>query len=130
LPAKFTAHFEVNLPWHIPGHWRKFFAFNPNVIIQSQGNEHNITLGVYANRRGFSLGLWNRQTTQKSNDIIAMAGFIGKQFKTAITYDTNLRGVGLRSQGSVEISISFLLKDPGVKSIFPFYEIPGEWDVR
>lgn len=130
LPTKYTAHFEVNFPWHFPGHWRKFYAFNPNVIIQSQGNEHNITLGVYVNRRGFSLGLWNRQTTRKSNDIIAMAGFMGKKFKTAITYDTNLRGVGLRSQGSVEVSISMLLKDPGVKSIFPFYEIPGEWEVK
>lgn len=130
LPRKFTAHFEVNLPWHRPGHWRKYYSFNPNIIIQSQGNEQNITLGVYANRKGFSLGLWTRQTTRKSTDIIAMAGFMGKQMKTAITYDTNLRGVGLRSHGSVEISISFLLKDPGVKSIFPYYEIPGEWEVK
>jgi len=59
-----------------------------------------------------------------------MAGFIGKQFKTAVTYDFNLHGVGLRSHGSVEISISYLLKNPGKKSIFPFYEIPGEWDIR
>lgn len=130
LPRKFTAHFEVNFPWHRPGHLRKYYSFNPNIIIQSQGNEQNITLGVYANRKGFSLGIWTRQTTRKSTDIIAMAGFMGKQMKTAITYDTNLRGVGLRSHGSVEISISFLLKDPGVKSIFPYYEIPGEWEVR
>jgi hypothetical protein len=59
-----------------------------------------------------------------------MAGFMGKQFKTAITYDLNIKGVGLRSHGSVEVSISYLLKDPGKKSIFPFYEIPGEWDIR
>lgn len=59
-----------------------------------------------------------------------MAGFVAKQLKTAITYDSNLQGVGLRSHGSVEISISFLLKDPGPKSLFPFYEIPGEWEVR
>jgi type IX secretion system PorP/SprF family membrane protein len=130
LSRKYTAHFEVNLPWHIPGHWRKFVNFNPNFIVQSQGNEQNITYGVYANRRGISLGLWNRQTTKKSIDLIMMAGFVGKQLKTAITYDTNLQGVGLRSHGSVEISISFLLKDPGKKSIFPFYEIPGEWEIR
>jgi hypothetical protein len=120
----------VNLPWHKPGHWRKYCTFNPNVIVQSQGDEQNITFGVYANRKGFSLGIWNRQTTRKSTDIIVMAGFMGKQLKTAITYDTNLRGVGLRSHGSVEISISFLLKDPGPKSLFPFYEITGEWEVR
>ncbi len=130
LARKYTAHFEMNLPWYITGHWRKFCTVNPNVIIQSQGNEQNITLGAYANRKGISLGIWTRQTTKKSMDVIVMAGFIGKQFKSAITYDTNIQGVGLRSQGAVEISLSFLLKDPGTKSIFPFYEIPGEWDVR
>jgi type IX secretion system PorP/SprF family membrane protein len=130
LSRKYTAHFEVNLPWHIPGHWRKFCTFNPNFIVQSQGSEQNITFGLYANRRGFSLGLWNRQTTRKSTDLIAMAGFIGKRLTTAITYDASIRGVGLRSHGSVEVSISFLLKDPGKKSIFPFFEIPGEWEIR
>lgn len=130
LSRKYTAHLEVNLPWHIPGHLRKFCTFNPNFIVQSQGNEQNITFGLYANRKGFSLGIWNRQTTKKSSDIIAMAGFTGKQLKTALTYDTNIRGVGLGSHGAVEISLSFLLKDPGLKSIFPFYEIPGEWEIR
>jgi type IX secretion system PorP/SprF family membrane protein len=130
LYRKYTMHFEVNLSLYRPGHWRKFCTFNPNVVIQSQGNEQNLSYGVYANRKGISLGVWNRLTTHKSSDIIFMAGFIGKQFKTAVTYDLNMRGVGLRSQGAVEISISFLLKNPGRKSIFPFYEIPGEWDIR
>ena len=62
--------------------------------------------------------------------MIVMVGFLGKQLKSAITYDVNVKGVGLRSHGSVEISIAFLLRDPGKKSIFPFYEIPGEWDIR
>lgn len=130
LDRKYTAHFEVNIPWHRPGHWRKYCTFNPNMIVQSQGDELNITFGMYANRKNLTLGIWNRQTTKKSIDVILMAGFIGKQFKTAITYDTNLQGVGLRSHGSVELSLSFLLKDPGQKSIFPFYEIPGEWEIR
>lgn len=130
LPRKYTFHMEVNLPWFRPGHLRKYCTFNPNIIIQSQGEERNVTLGMYANRKGFSLGLWGRQTTLKSTDVIVMAGFIGKQLKTAITYDTNIQGVGLQSHGSFEISISFLLRDPGQKSIFPFYEIPGEWDIR
>lgn len=130
LPRKYTAHLEVNVPFYKSGRWRKLFTFNPNVIIQSQGNEQNITYGVYGNRKGFSLGLWNRLTTQKSSDMIVMVGFLGKQLKSAITYDVNVKGVGLRSHGSVEISIAFLLRDPGKKSIFPFYEIPGEWDIR
>jgi len=130
LPRKYTAHLEVNVPFYKSGRWRKLFTFNPNVIIQSQGNEQNITYGVYGNRKGFSLGLWNRLTTQKSSDMIVMVGFLGKQFKSAITYDVNVKGVGLRSHGSVEISIAFLIRDPGKKSIFPFYEIPGEWDIR
>ncbi len=130
LSRKYTMHLEVNLPWFKPGHWRKYYTFTPNVIIQSQGNEQNITLGVYANRKGYSLGVWNRQTTQKSTDLIFMVGFIAKQLRTAITYDVNLRGVGLNSHGAIEVSISYLLKYPGKKSIFPFYEIPGEWDIR
>jgi type IX secretion system PorP/SprF family membrane protein len=130
LPRKYTLHFEVNLPWYKPGHWRKFCTFNPNVIVQSQGNEQNVTYGMYANRNGLSLGIWNRLTTKNSSDMIVMAGFMGKQFKTAITYDFNLQGVGLRSHGAVELSVSLLFKDPGKKSIFPFYEIPGDWDIR
>jgi type IX secretion system PorP/SprF family membrane protein len=130
LARKFTAHLEVNLPWHIPGHLRKFCTFNPNVIIQSQGDEQNITLGLYANRKAFSIGIWTRQTTKSSTDVIVMAGFTGKQMKSAITYDANIQGVGLSSHGAVEISLSFLLKDPGPKSIFPYYEIPGEWEIR
>lgn len=130
LSRKYTAHFEVNLPWHIPGHLRKFCTFNPNFIVQSQGDEKNITFGLYANRKGLSLGIWDRQTTRKSIDIIVMAGFIGKRMRTAVTYDTNIHGLGLESHGAVEISVSFLLKDPGMKSIFPFYEIPGEWEIR
>ncbi len=130
LPRKFTAHFEVNVPYYERGRLRKLCTFNPNFIVQSQGNEHNITYGVYANRKGFSVGLWNRLTTQKSSDMIVMGGFMGKQLKTAITYDINFKGVGLRSHGSIEVSVSFLLKDPGQKSIFPFYEIPGEWDLH
>lgn len=130
LPRKYTVHMEVNLPWFKPGHLRKYCTFNPNFILQSQGDEQNITYGVYANRKGISLGAWNRLTTKNSSDVIVMAGFMGKQFKTAITYDLNIKGVGLRSHGSVEVSISYLLKDPGKKSIFPFYEIPGEWDIR
>jgi type IX secretion system PorP/SprF family membrane protein len=130
LPRKYTAHFEVNLPYYERGHWRKFCTLNPNFIIQTQGNEQNITYGLYANRKGISLGIWNRLTTQKSSDMIVMAGFMGKQIKTAVSYDANIKGVGLRSHGSIEISISFLLKDPGKKSIFPYYEMPGEWDLR
>jgi type IX secretion system PorP/SprF family membrane protein len=130
LPRKYTAHFEVNLPWHHPGHWRKYLKINPNFVFQSQGKEQNITYGLYANRKGFSVGMWNRLTTRKSADIILMAGFIEKQFKTAVSYDMNITGVGLRSHGAVELSVSYLLRKPGKKSIFPFYEIPGEWDLH
>ncbi len=130
LPRKFTMHCELNLSLSKDGRLRKYLKINPNFIIQSQGNEQNITYGVYVNRKGISLGIWNRQTTRKSTDMIVMAGFMGKQLRTALTYDLNLFGLGLRSQGAVELSISFLLKEPGNKSIFPFYEIPGEWNIR
>ncbi len=124
LPRKYTLHMEVNLPWFKRGHRKKFCTFNPNLIAQMQGEVKNITNGVYANRKGVSLGLWNRQTTDKRSDLIV------KQLKTALTYDFNIQGFGLQSHGAMELSISFLLKDPGKKSIFPFYEIPGEWDIR
>lgn len=130
LNRKYTMHFEVNLPWFRPGHWRKFCTFNPNFILKMQGADKALTWGLYANRRGFSLGIWNRLTTASSSDMILMAGFMGKQFKSAISYDINIYGVGLRSHGAFELSISYLLKDPGRKSIFPFYEIPGEWDIN
>jgi len=130
LPAKYTAHFEVNLPWFVPGHWRKYLKINPNFIVQSQGQLQNLTWGLYVNRLGFSLGVWNRLTTRKSADMILMAGYVGKQLKTAVSFDMNIRGVGIQSHGAIELSVSYLLRDPGRKSIFPFYEFPGEWDLH
>ncbi len=130
LKRKYTVHFEYSFPWFRPGHLRKLIKFTPNFILQSQGGYQSLTYGFYANRRGLTLGAWNRITSEKNTDMIVMAGFIGKKFKSAISYDVNINGVGLKSQGSLELTISFLLKEPGKRSIFPFYEIPGEWDIH
>lgn len=130
LKRRFTAHFEYSFPWFRTGHLRKLIKFTPNFVLQSQGNYRSLTYGVYTNRKGLSLGLWNRLTSEKNADMIFMAGFIGEQLKTAISYDVNINGVGLRSHGSIELTISYLLKAPGRRSIFPYYEIPGEWDIR
>jgi type IX secretion system PorP/SprF family membrane protein len=130
LKRKYTVHFEWSYPWFHSGHLRKLLKITPNVVIQSQGSQHNITYGFYANHRGITAGVWNRITTQKNTDLILMAGYVGKQMKTAVSYDFNVNGVGLYSHGAVEISVSYLLKYPGRKSIFPYYEIPGEWDIR
>jgi len=130
LKRKYTAHFEYSFPWFRPGHLRKLIKFTPNFILQSQGKYQSLTYGVYGNRKGITMGAWNRITSEKNADLILMAGFIGKKFKSAISYDVNINGVGLKSHGSVELTVSFLLKDPGKRSIFPFYEIPGEWDIH
>jgi len=130
LKRKYTAHFEYSFPWFRPGHLRKLIKFTPNFILQSQGKYQSLTYGVYGNRKGITLGAWSRITTEKNTDLILMAGFIGKKFKSAVSYDVNINGVGLKSHGSFELTISFLLKDPGKRSIFPFYEIPGEWDIK
>lgn len=130
LKRKYTVHFEYSFPWYRPGHLRKLIKFTPNFVLQSQGKYQYLTYGVYGNRRGISVGVWNRLTNEKNTDVIVSAGFIGKQLKTAISYDININGVGLKSHGAVELTISYLLKAPGRKSIFPFYEIPGEWDIH
>lgn len=130
LKRKFTAHFEYSFPWFRPGHLRKLIKFTPNLVVQSQGDYQWLTYGFYANHRGITAGVWNRLTSEKNTDMIFMAGYVGKQLKTAISYDVNINGDGLKSHGSVELTVSFLLKAPGKRSIFPFYEIPGEWDVH
>lgn len=130
LKRKYTAHFEYSFPWFRPGHLRKLIKFTPNFIFQSQGNYQSLTYGVYGNRKGITMGAWNRITSEKNTDLILMAGFIGKKFKSAVSYDVNINGVGLKSHGSFELTVSFLLKEPGKRSIFPFYEIPGEWDIH
>lgn len=129
LYRKYTAHLEVNLPLHRSGRLRKFISFNPNVIFQHQGGTSTMTWGLYANRKGFSLGSWFRHSSLDYSDVILMAGFIGKRMKTAITYDINLQGIGFNTGGAVEVSVQYTLKMPGEKSNFPFYEIPGEWDL-
>ncbi len=130
LRRKYTVHFEYSFPWFRPGHLRKLIKFTPNLVVQSQGDYQWLTYGFYANHRGITAGVWNRLTSEKNTDMIFMAGYVGKQLKTAISYDVNINGVGLKSHGSVELTVSFLLKAPGKRSIFPFYEIPGEWDVH
>jgi len=130
LKRKFTLHFEYSFPWHRPGHLRKLIKFTPNFILQSQGNLQNLTYGIYGNRKGLTLGLWNRITSEKNTDMIVMAGFMGKQLMSAISYDVNINGVGLKSRGSIEFTLSYLFKVPGKKNIFPFYGTPGEWDLH
>jgi len=130
LKRKYTVHFEYSFSWFRPGHLRKLIKFTPNFIFQSQGTYQSLAYGIYGNRKGISMGVWSRITSDKNTDMIVMAGFLGKKFKSAVSYDVNIKGVGLKSHGSVELTVSFLLKDPGKRSIFPFYEIPGEWDIH
>jgi type IX secretion system PorP/SprF family membrane protein len=125
---KYTFNFEMEIPFFKRDGVKKFVTFNPSVILQHQGGTTYISYGIYCNRKGLSAGAWIRNNNNGFTDTIFMLGFVGSRFKSAVTYDLNLTGLGFKSGGAFEISLSYLLKQPGYKNVPIFYRSPSEWE--
>ena len=122
LKRKYTLHFGTRIPVHLQGHWRKTFDLSPQVIMMQQGSYRQFNYGMLANYKGFTAGAWWRQDfTFHYDALIFLVGYMKKRWHFTYSYDFTVSGLGARSGGTSEISLSFLLKDFTLQTAFPFY---------
>lgn len=128
LYRKYTMHFGAKIPMFLHGHLRKKFDLSPQVILQQQGDFKQFNYGLFVNRKGLSAGVWLRQNFTFNYDaLIFLVGFINKKWQFTYSYDWTISGLGGATGGSSEISLSFLLKDPGKVSNLPFFKLPADY---
>lgn len=128
LFRKYTLHAGAVLKIFRQGHLRKKFDLSPQIILQQQGNFRQFNYGLLANRKGMTAGVWVRQDFGLNYDaVIFLLGFIKPRWQLTYSYDWTISGLAGLTSGTSEISLSFLLKDPSKKSIYPFYRLPGEY---
>jgi type IX secretion system PorP/SprF family membrane protein len=122
LPRKYTAHFGARLPVYLHGHNRKKFDISPNLIIQQQGGFNQFNYGLFATKRGLTLGSWFRQNFGLRYDaVILMVGFVRNNWQFTYSYDWTVSGLRADSGGTSEIALSFFLKQIGKKRNLPFF---------
>lgn len=122
LPRKYTAHLGARLPVYLYGHRRKKFDISPQLILQSQGDFQQLNYGIFATKRGLTVGTWFRQNFGIRYDaVIFLVGFMKDKWQFMYSYDFTVSGLRGESGGTSEISISFLLKPMDKKRQLPFY---------
>jgi len=132
LYRKYTAHFGARLPVYLYGHNRKKFDISPQVIMQSQGNFQQFNYGLFATKRGLTVGTWFRQNFGYRYDaVIFMIGFMKKSWQFNYSYDFTVSGLRGDSGGTSEISLTFLLNKAEKGKILPFFnQYEEEFGVR
>ncbi len=122
LYRKYTLHLGTRIPIHGHGYWRKTFDLSPQVVLMQQGPFRQFNYGMLANYHGFTGGAWLRQDLAFRYDaLIFLVGYMKKRWHFTYSYDFTLSGLGARSGGTSEISLSFLLRDFTQDLAFPFY---------
>ena len=122
LYRKYTAHFGARLPVYLYGHNRKKFDISPQVIMQLQGNFQQFNYGLFATKRGLTLGTWFRQNFGLRYDaVIFMFGFMKRSWQFYYSYDFTISGLRADSGGTSEISLTFLLNKTNKNKLLPFF---------
>lgn len=132
LDRKYTAHFGARLPVYLYGHNRKKFDISPQLIVQSQGQFQQLNYGIFATKRGLTVGTWFRQNFGFRYDaVIFMVGFMKKSWQFNYSYDFTISGLRADSGGTSEISLTFLLNNSIKSKLLPFFnQYEEEFGVR
>jgi len=132
LPRKYTAHFGARLPVYLYGHNRKKFDISPQAIIQLQGDFQQFNYGIFATKRGITVGTWFRQNFGLRYDaVIFMVGFMKRSWQFNYSYDFTVSGLRADSGGTSEISLTFLLQKTEKNKILPFFnQYEEEFGIR
>jgi len=132
LPRKYTAHFGARLPVFLYGHNRKKFDISPHLILQQQGDFQQINYGLFATKGGITAGTWFRQNFGIRYDaVIFSLGFFKKHWQFTYSYDWTVSGLRGDSGGTSEVSLNFILKEPGKENHLPFFnQYQEEFGVR
>lgn len=101
LPRRITGHFGAVLPF---GLRNEDMSWSPNVIYQSQGPASEINLGLYVTKGPIVLGAW----TRFSDSYIFLVGLQQNNYKIGYSYDVTNSLLSDKTNGSHEISFSYL----------------------
>jgi type IX secretion system PorP/SprF family membrane protein len=124
---KYTLHAGARFPVLYRSAMRKMFDLSPQIILQKQGIFTQVNYGFFINRKGISGGVWLRQNLTLQNDaLIFLVGFISDNWQLTYSFDWTISGLAGLTDGSHEVTLSFLLKDPHGRPTFPFFRSP--WD--
>jgi type IX secretion system PorP/SprF family membrane protein len=105
LPRLYTAHFGAVLPF---GLRNEDMTWSPNVIYQLQGPFTELNLGLYVTKGPLVLGTWFRNTNNNSDAIIGLLGVQMDDFKIGYSYDLTVSLLSDKTNGSHEISFSYI----------------------
>ncbi|MDD4142692.1 MAG: PorP/SprF family type IX secretion system membrane protein [Bacteroidales bacterium] len=107
LAIKYTVHGGAEFPLDNNG----YYAISPNFLYQHQGNFNQVNVGVYALLRWITLGVWYKGNLRgggaDTHVICPLVGLEWRNFSLGYSYDVNISGVGLQSQGAHEISLAW-----------------------
>jgi len=101
LPMRYTAHFGAVYPF---GLRNEDMTWSPNVIYQQQGGNQELNLGLYVTKGPVVVGAW----TRLNDAYIFLLGLQQDNFKVGYSYDITNSLLSDRTNGSHEISISYL----------------------
>ncbi len=122
LERKYTGHFGARLPVYLYGHNRKKFDISPQIIAQMQGKNSQLNYGLFATKRGLTVGSWFRQNFGvRYNAIIFLVGFMKRSWQINYSYDFTVSGLRGQSGGTSEISLTFLLNKNEKRKDLPFF---------
>lgn len=122
LHRKYTGHFGARLPVYLYGHNRKKFDISPQIILQAQGKNQQLNYGLFATKRGLTVGAWFRQNFGvRYNAVILLVGFMKKSWQINYSYDFTVSGLRGQSGGTSEISLAFFLNKSEKRKPLPFF---------
>ena len=101
LPRRYTAHFGAILPFGLRNEDMKW---SPNFMFQAQGNFTETSLGLYVTKGPVVAGAWYRL----SDSYILLLGLQKDDFKIGYSYDITASRLSNQTNGSHEISFSYI----------------------
>jgi len=91
---------------------RGALSFSPNILYMQQGKFHQLNTGVYVNMYPFVTGIWLRHSFENPDALILLLGFEQPNYKIGYSFDFTISQLSIRSGGSHEISMAWMLPCP------------------
>lgn len=104
LPMRFTIH-ASGVIGHVPGDFENQISFVPQVVYVQQQNFTQLTGGVAAMFKNYTLGIAYRN----QDAAIVMVGFQNRLFRASYSYDYTVSALTNKTLGSHELAVQFFL---------------------
>ena len=116
LPIRWTLHGGYEFTLRKGTRRRPSMFVVPSVMVVKQGDFLQIVGGAYFGFGPIFTGAWLRQTASNPESAIFTIGFKQEYFKIGYSYDFPIGGLGSRTGGSHEVSVTINL-DPNPRKI-------------